>query len=80
MVAKCSVPVFLLLVVALGATGCATFNSAKVTYHPTLIGDELTALHRAMESGAITEEEFEAAKSRVLEQEPGTFHVDIDGE
>ena len=58
--------VFSMLVV-IGLTGCAMFNKNVVTHtRTTTIGQELADLKNAKESGAVTEEEYQKLKSKIL--------------
>ncbi len=50
---------------AIALTGCLALGNSSAPPKPTM-GQELTDLQRARQSGAITEAEFQSAKAAVL--------------
>ncbi len=58
-----------LLMAVLGLSGCAAFNSATVrNERHTTIGQELIDLKKALDSGALTPNEYEVQKARILQE------------
>lgn len=55
------------VVVTVGMSGCAMFNRGTLQYsRTTTIGKELVDLREAKDKGAISEEEYIAAKKDIL--------------
>ena len=62
------VPASLLtLVAALALNGCVVALGNKVPESKPTLGKQLTDLKQARESGALTEDEYQAAKKRLVE-------------
>lgn len=51
--------------ITIALTGCLALGNSSAPPRPT-IGQELSDLHRARQSGAITEAEYQSAKATVL--------------
>ena len=57
-------------IAALGAfQGCVAVGGARNTEYPT-VGKQLLDLKQALDAGAISQEEFDSVKSRILTEKP----------
>jgi hypothetical protein len=66
----------LVMLTALGLTGCAMFNKGRVQYtRTTTLGQELIDLKTAKEKDAITEEEYSKAKQTLLNMVSADVHI-----
>jgi len=63
--------VMIALVLATGVSGCAGGGARTETQteiRTTTTGQELTDLKKALDSGAITQQEYEAQRKKILER------------
>ena len=63
--------IVLSMLVITSLAGCAMFNKNEVMHtRTTTLGQELADLHNAKEIGALSEEEYNTLKSKMLKTKP----------
>jgi len=62
------------VVLSFAISACAVHEGRQTQINPPTLGSELIQLHHAFENGALSEQEYQETKQRVLDSRPDSPH------